>query len=162
MNMFRILATTAALVATTAALAGCAPERPLVETPAAEPSGRFDALSVTLVIDTPQVRSGEELPGRLIVENPSQQTVVDPACVLPTGRHALVPVDQPDAELWLQPIADCGGPLSLPPGYYSEYEGLSFFARTKYGDPLAPGDYLAAVEIDGLSTRLEVPVTVLS
>ena len=47
----------------------------------------------------------------------------------------------------------------MKPGF--RYEGsLTFYARTKYGEPLPPGDYLAALEIRGLSERVEYPVTV--
>jgi hypothetical protein len=48
----------------------------------------------------------------------------------------------------------------MPPGYREEYRGPDFFARTKYGDPLPPGEYLAVLDIRGLSHRLEYPVTV--
>jgi hypothetical protein len=48
----------------------------------------------------------------------------------------------------------------MPPGYRDEYDGPDFFARTKYGEPLPPGEYLAVLDIRGLSQRLEYPVTV--
>lgn len=57
-------------------------------------------------------------------------------------------------------MTDCGGPHRMPPGYREEYEGPDFVARTKHGDPLPPGEYLAVLDIEGLSQRLEYPVTV--
>ena len=48
----------------------------------------------------------------------------------------------------------------MPPGYRDVFRGPDFYARTKFGDPLPPGEYLAVLEIRGLSQRLEYPVTV--
>jgi hypothetical protein len=48
----------------------------------------------------------------------------------------------------------------MPPGYRDGYRGPDFFARTKYGEPLPAGEYLAVVDIRGLSQRLEYPVTI--
>lgn len=130
------------------------------ESPATPAPGRFDALSISLRLHSTTVQRGKTLRSRAIIENNSPNTVVDPACVIAEGRYALVPVDEPDAELWVRPLTDCGGPFRMPPGYRDEYRGPDFFARTKYGDPLPPGDYLAALDIKGLSQRLEYPVTV--
>lgn len=52
------------------------------------------------------------------------------------------------------------GPLHMPPGFEDEGRGPDFMARTKYGVPLPPGDYLAVLDIVGLTHRLEHPVTV--
>ena len=71
-----------------------------------------------------------------------------------------MPIDQPDAELWVRPMTDCGGSICVPPGYRDEFDGPGFFARTKFGDPFPPGEYLAVLDIRGLSQRLEYPVTV--
>ena len=87
---------------------------------------------------------------------------MDPGCVIAEGRYALVPVGQPDAELWVRPMTDCVGPVRMPPGYRDDYRGPDFPARTKYGEPLPPGEYLAVLEIRGLSQRLEYPVTITS
>ena len=123
-------------------------------------TGRFDPLSISVTLGSATVQQGETLPSRAFIENSSTKVVVDPACVIAEGRYALVPVDQPDAELWVRPMTDCGGPHRMPPGYREEYRGPDFFAQTKYGDPLPPGDYLAVLDIRGLSQRLEYPVTV--
>lgn len=48
----------------------------------------------------------------------------------------------------------------MPPEYRDEYRGPDFFARTIYGDPLPPGEYLAVLDIRGLTRRLEYRVTV--
>ena len=122
--------------------------------------GRFDGLSVTLRLRSTTLRQGRTLRSSAVIENVSGKTVVDPACVIAEGRYALVPVDDPDAELWVRPMTDCPGPHRMRPGYRNEYRGPDFFARTKYGDPLPPGDYLAVLDIRGLTQRLEYPVTI--
>jgi hypothetical protein len=123
-------------------------------------SQRFDALAISVVLRSDHVPSGETLESRLIVENPSDTTVIDPDCSIGGGRYAIVPVDDPDADLWVQVVVDCGGPYSMKPGYREESSGPHFPAHTKYGDPLPPGEYLAVLEIQGLSQRLKYPVTV--
>ena len=117
-------------------------------------------MTISLRLRSTTVEPGKTLRSRAIIENDSSTVVVDPSCVIAEGRYALVPVDQPDAELWVMPMTDCGGPRRMPPGYQEEYRGPDFFARTKYGDPLPPGEYLAVLDIRGLSQRLEYPVTV--
>lgn len=139
--------------------AGSARESP-TEPPTASGTGRFDALSISLRLRSTTVQRGKTLRSRAIIENHSPDTVVDPACLIAEGRYALVPVDEPNAELWARPLTDCGAPLRMPPGYRNEHRGPDFFARTKYGDPLPPGDYLAVLDIKGLSKRLEYPVRV--
>jgi hypothetical protein len=88
------------------------------------------------------------------------RTVVDPSCVISEGRYALVPADDLDAELWVRPMTDCSGPHAMPPGFRGESRGPDFPAHTKFGEPLPPGEYLAVLEIEGLSQRLSYPVTV--
>jgi hypothetical protein len=121
---------------------------------------RFDALAISVDLRSSRVTSGKTLYSHLIVENPSDTTVIDPSCTLASGRYALVPVSDPDAELWVQPVVDCDGPYKMKPGFRAEWSGPAFPAHTKYGDPLPPGEYLAVLEIRGLSQRLEYPVTV--
>jgi hypothetical protein len=123
-------------------------------------SQRFDALDISVVLKPNRVASGKSLYSRLIVNNASTAAVIDPACWIATGAFALVPVGDPHAEAWVQPVADCGGPYTMKPGFHEEYSGPAFPAHTKYGDPLPPGNYLAVLEIRGLSQRLEYPVTV--
>lgn len=129
--------------------------------PSAEPQGekRFDDLDLTLELESTTVASGAELDGELVVENRSGEKVVDPGCWLAASKAALVPPDDPDAELRLQVVVDCGGPNTIHPGD-EQRDVLTFVAATKYGDPLPPGDYVAAVEYRGLSRRIEVPVEV--
>ena len=92
------------------------------------------------------------------VENRSGSPVTDPGCQLSNTRHALIPVDQPDAELWTVTMTDCGGPFAYEPGVVDDFTGPTFQAAAKNGDPLPPGDYLAVWEVDG--QRLEYPVEV--
>jgi hypothetical protein len=120
----------------------------------------FDSLTISVHLRVGRVVSGHTLHSRLVVENRSRKTIVDPSCAIGTGRYALVPVEQPHAELWVQPVADCGGLHTMQPGYRDVSSGPSFPARTKYGKALRPGDYLAVLAIDGLSERLAYPVTV--
>jgi hypothetical protein len=136
-----------------------APRRGPESSTSTEP-GRFDALAISVVPAADHVRSGETLGSRLIVENPSDRTVVDPDCSIGGGRYAIVPVDDPEADVWVQVTVDCGGRYRMRPGYREVSSGPDFPAHTKYGDPLPPGEYLAVVEIQGLSQRLEYPVTV--
>jgi hypothetical protein len=128
-----------------------------VASPAVE---RFDSLSISLRLHSTTVQQGETLRSRVFIENNSPDAVVDPDCVIAEGRYALVPVDQPDAELWVRPMTDCGGPFRMAPGFRTEHDGPDFYARTKYGEPLPPGEYLAVLDIKGLSQRLEYPVSV--
>jgi hypothetical protein len=88
------------------------------------------------------------------------RTVVDPTCVISEGRYALVPADDLDAELWVRPMTDCSGPHAMPPGFREESRGPDFPAHTRFAEPLPPGEYLAVLEIEGLSQRLSYPVTV--
>lgn len=106
------------------------------------------------------VPSGETLASQLVVENPSDQAVVDADCSIGGGRYAIVPADDPEADVWVQVTVDCGGPYRMRPGFREESSGPDFPALTRYGDPLPPGEYLAVLEIQGLSQRLEYPVTV--
>lgn len=115
---------------------------------------------ISVELASVHVTSGETLASSLVVENPSAKTVIDPDCSIGGGRYALVPVDDPDAEVWVQVTVDCGGPNRMEPGYREESSGPDFPAHTKYGDPLPPGEYLAVLEVQGLSQRLEYPVTV--
>lgn len=133
--------------------------------PATAPSGdatarRFDGLRFALTFRTTTVRRGGTLRTRASVVNNSSRLVIDPDCRIAEGRYALIPRDQPDAELWVRPMTDCQGQHRMPPGYRATWTGPDFVARTKYGKPLPPGEYLAVLEIEGLSQRLEYPVTV--
>lgn len=123
-------------------------------------SHRFDALAISVVLASDHVHSGDTLGSRLVVQNPSDKTVVDKDCSIVAGRYAIVPVDDPQADVWVQITVDCGGPYRMKPGFREESSGPDFPAHTKHGEPLPPGDYLAVLEIDGLSHRLDYPVTV--
>lgn len=117
----------------------------------------FGGLSVKLVVPS-SVRAGGELNTTMRVENRSGSPVTDPGCRLSNTRHALIPVDQPDAELWMVTMTDCGGPFTYEPGVADDFTGPTFQAVTQDGDPLPPGDYLATWEVE--DQRLEYPVEV--
>lgn len=132
------------------------------ESPGVPASERFDPLTISLRLSSTTLQQGKTLRSRAFIENNSTKVVVDPACVIGEGRYALVPVDGPEtADLWFRPMTDCGGPHRMPPGYRDEYRGPGFFTRTIYGDPLPPGEYLAVLDIRGLSQRLEYSVTII-
>ncbi len=173
-----------------ALFAACGDDRPAGQVVEAEkaiatiPSA--SGLELALAFGTTEVTTGEELPSRLTVRNASGHDITDPACIIGSGRYALVPAEEPDAELWLQPIVECNGPFVYTDGFVAEYDGPTFPARTMYGEPLSPGDYIAVLETDarrratsnfgdpipppdnpadldadGLSQRLEYPIRVV-
>ena len=98
----------------------------------------------------------------LDVENASGRTVTDGGCWLSAGRFAVVPADQPDAELWQAVVVDCVGPRDMHDGYVDRLAGPDFQASDMYGEPLPPGSYVAAVEIEGFSTRLAQPLEIVA
>ena len=157
-----------AFVAAAILLGGCASpasapsatQEPL-EIASAEPQSpkRFDDLTVTLELESTTVETGARFEGEVLFENRSGRDVVDPGCWLSASSAGVVPPGDPDAELWLQVVLDCGGPGTIYAGD-EQRDVVTFVAATKYGDPLPPGDYVAAVEYRGLSRRLEVPVVV--
>lgn len=158
-----------ALVTVAILLGGCAAPasppsatvEPLEIVPSAEPQSerRFDDLTLTLELESTTVESGSEFTGKVSAQNRSGHEVVDPGCWLAASSAGVVPPDDPDAELWLQVVVDCGGANTMYPGDEQWHE-ITFVAATKYGDPLPAGDYVAAVEYRGLSRRLEAPVVV--
>lgn len=121
---------------------------------------RFDALTLSLKLEKTSVPSGGEIESELVIQNRSGKRITDPGCLLGAGRYALVPVDDPAAELWLVPVVDCQGPFVMGDGFSESYSGPTFLAATKFGDPLPPGRYIASLEIEGRSDRLEQPVDV--
>lgn len=125
-----------------------------------EKAQRFDALTLGLRLETTNVPGGGEIESRLAVRNRSGKSITDPGCLLGAGRYALVPVDDPAAELWLAPVVDCQGPFVMADGFSESYSGPTFPAATKFGDPLPPGRYIASLEIQGRTDRLEQPVMV--
>ncbi|CAN5876906.1 hypothetical protein BH24ACT6_BH24ACT6_18010 [soil metagenome] len=131
------------------------------DTPVSSPSVRngFENLEIELVTADTTVQSGRILTAQLHLSNRSGETVTDPGCVLGSGPFGLVPVDDPNSELWQQYVMDCSGPFEMPDGYDDAHGSFDFAARTKFGEPLPPGEYIAALEIEGYG-RLEQPVTV--
>ena len=127
--------------------------------PSAAP-GSLDPLDVALVLASDRVHRGESVGSRLAIENRSGAPVVDPGCAFVGTRFGLIAADDPDALPWQQIVVDCSGPVTMRPGVRDEYAGPSFVARTREGDALAPGAYLAVMKVDGRSARLEQPVTV--
>lgn len=136
-------------------------------TPAAiaEPDGvtdeqPYDELDLRLAVNAVEVPAGCEITGWLLIANNSGDTVLEAACELSTGGNAIIPIDEPDAELWNAPVADCEGDHEFSDGFEGEFGWFEFVAATKFGEQLPPGEYRAALELDGWSGRFELPVTV--
>lgn len=122
--------------------------------------GRFAGLTIHLELEAPSLPSGGAVGSSLTVTNDSGKTIIDPSCLIASGRYALVSVDDPDAELWLQPVVDCPDALMMPDGFMESYAGPRFPATTQNGEDLPPGDYIATLEIQGYPELLEEPVEV--
>lgn len=121
----------------------------------------LDALDLRLAVNATEVPAGCEITGWLLVENRSGAAVTEEACELGLGRAAILPVDEPDGELWITPIAGCVGPREIPAGTSVEHGAFAFSAATAFGELLAPGEHVLALELDRWSGRFELPVTVL-
>jgi hypothetical protein len=106
----------------------------------------------------PTVVAGEQVEATLVVENRSGRPIVDPDCRLANTRSGLVPVDDPDAEVWGITMTDCGGPFTYEPGAREERRVFFLYATDRFGDHLPPGAYLATYVVGGV--RLQQPVTV--
>ena len=119
----------------------------------------LESLDLTLDPDSSTVRAGENLKVKLTTENYTDKTVKDKACYLNNYSIGLIPADEPDTVPWSSVITDCGGPSFLEPGY-SETRTMVFRATDMYGDPLEPGDYLAAIVFEKAADPEPAPVTV--
>jgi hypothetical protein len=128
----------------------------------AEPEGKgaLEGLTIELVLAKESVEAGGNVHSDLVVENQSEEVVIDPECYIGGGRFGLVPVDEPNAELWGAIVTDCGGPFRMEPGFKDRFTGPDFRAAGPQGDPLAPGSYLAALDLRGRAERLYVPIQV--
>lgn len=119
----------------------------------------LDQLTISIELKEDTVKSGARTAFSVTVRNDSDQTVTDPGCYLAQTRAAIIPEDDPDAELWLQVVTDCGGPFEMEPGYESTWT-TTLIARTKTGEALSPGRHIAALEIRGVAHRFELPIEV--
>lgn len=139
------------------------PVQPQAPSPSAMPSSQpLDALSIELQLASTTVESGRAVGSSLEIKNDSGTTVTDPECWLGAVQFALIPADEPDAELWQQIVVDCGGPFRMKDGFTDRLTGPDFQASTMHGQPLPPGDYIAALEIEGFSTRLMQPIEIVA
>ena len=43
---------------------------------------------------------------------------------------------------------------------YEDTRDTTLYARTKFGESLTPGDYIAALELRGVDHRFELPIEV--
>ena len=120
----------------------------------------FDRLTMELHLRTDRVRPGGVIHSQVELKNDSRHAVTDPGCLLYAYRFALVPADDPAAELWGQVVVDCSGPFVVRPGHIDSYRGPSFRATDRFGDPLPVGEYLAVMELEKRSERFVEPVTI--
>ena len=120
----------------------------------------FDRLTMALHLGKDEVQPGGTIRSQVEIKNDSDRPVTDPGCLLQAFRFALVPADDPDAELWGQVVVDCSGPFTYGPGHVNSYRGPTFHANDKFGDPLPVGDYLAVMELEKRSQRFVVPVSI--
>lgn len=117
----------------------------------------LDDLTIRLQLKRDSVRAGGRVGSTLIIENTSRQPVVDPSCYLSSPSFGIV--KRLGAELWQAYVVNCGGPRTIAAGARERISGPQFIA-TDGREPLAPGTYLAVVELRGRSQRLPVPVEV--
>lgn len=132
--------------------------------PSPAPTGSkqpLDALSIELRLASESIESGRVVASHLDVANNSGHAVVDRACWLAAGWFGVLPADDPDAELWQTIVVDCVGPRTLGDGSVDRIPGPDFQASDRYGEPLPPGDYVAALEIEGFPERLLQPLEVI-
>jgi hypothetical protein len=153
--------TLAALALSLAAACGASSEAGRAEESRSAQGPRpLDALTIELRVPE-KVASGEELPTTMVVENPSDHAITDPACELSSYRYGLVPEGERDSDLWQAVIVACDGRFTMEPGYKAEFDGPTFVAATRSGVPLDPGEYVATVKwYSGLFQPLTYPVTV--
>lgn len=119
----------------------------------------LDQLTINVELKENVVQSGARTAFRINVRNDSDKTVTDPGCYLAQTSAAIIPKDAPDAELWLQVITDCAGPFEMEPGYENTWT-TTLLARTKTGEALMPGEYVAALEMRGVAHRFQLPIEV--
>ncbi len=133
-----------------------------VAAPPVEPLG-LDAPEMTLELEVDRVRPDGRIASKLIIQNNTDETIVDPGgCTIGGARWGIAPRADPGAALSHSVTIDCSDKdYFFEPGDRESRDGPTFEAADRPGgDPLKPGEYFAAVEIDGRSQRLLVPVLV--
>lgn len=118
----------------------------------------LDGLIIELRVEEEMVQPGATVRSTLIVENPTDEPIVDPQCYLASPTFGIV--KSVDAELWQAHVVDCGARLTIAPGEMKRMTGPDFIA-TDGMDPLEPGSYLAVVELRGRTERLSLPIEVV-
>lgn len=140
------------------------PQATKVSTASSGPKGDqpFDRLTIELELESNHVESGGEIRSTLSVKNESERPVTDPGCLIYAFSFAMLPADDPGGDLWQQVIVDCEGPSTMGPGFSDKFQGPTFQARSKFGDPLPPEEYLATLALEKRSGRFSIPVTITS
>lgn len=119
----------------------------------------LNQLTIEVELKQNAVQSSASTTFKTTVRNASSKTVTDPGCYLAQTSAAIIPPDEPDAELWLQVVTDCGDAFEMDPGFEDTWT-TTLIAATKTGEPLPPGRYVAALEIRGVAHRFELPIEV--
>ncbi|MDQ3645389.1 MAG: hypothetical protein M3345_00470 [Actinomycetota bacterium] len=119
----------------------------------------LNRLTFQVALKDTSVASGERATLEITVRNETDEPITDPGCYLAQTSAAIIPEGEPDAELWLQVITDCQGPSKMDPGDQEAWETI-LYARTKSGEGLEAGRYIAALEMRGVDHRFELPIEV--
>jgi hypothetical protein len=133
---------------------------PTSVTTSAGQGGKLDGLTFRLELDRTGLQPGDQTGATLLVQNNTDEAIIDPGCYVGAGKFGLVPADDPGATLEYEIVVDCSGPNTFDPGFEDAYSSYDFRAATIYGDPLPPGEYLASLRLRGFSERISAPVTV--
>lgn len=125
-----------------------------------EPSAKgLNRLTFEVELKEGSVPSGGKAMFLVTISNETEKTTIDPGCYLGQTSAAIIPEGEPDSELWLQIVVDCGGPFKMKPGFEEVWK-TNLLARTKFGEDLESGQYIAALEIRGVDRRFELPIEV--
>lgn len=139
------------------------PTTTLVPDPS-EPTGPLSDLDLRLELDDTTLVSGGSTQGRIVVENNTERTIVDPSCQLVSMSFGLVPASEPSAPMqggWTVE-ADCEpGGFQMPSGFAARWDLADRVTARDGGEGLEPGEYLAVVRFArGIDQQLSQPVTV--
>ena len=130
--------------------------------PSSGVAGSLSELDLRLELDDTTLAPGASTQIYLSVENDTDHTIVDPACVLASYEFGLVPADQPDGPLFGRSVADCAaGGFPMLPGHRERHTAAVIEARAPEGGPLPPGDYLAVLRHRDGIPQVSAPLTVV-
>ena len=118
----------------------------------------LDELIMKLRLERDRIAPGRGVGSTFIVRNETGEAIIDRNCALLSVRFGIV--KSPNAQLYQAIVGNCGEPRRILPGTKLVLRGPRFTATSSSGEPLAPGQYLAVVKMEGRSERLIAPVEV--